>query len=220
MVIISGSIVEKMLFVARRKFNYNLKDPTQFFDNWLLSKNGFDYEVDVKNNEYIANDEIFNYFYNFLTKNQIKEKNILDVGSGSGLTGEKFINLSYNLYGADIIKESKFLALNRGYKEIYYLNLKTGMGRDKIDKFNLIISSGVLGDFVHPKLGLENLFYLLNSGGYAFFSIEEDLFKSNYSYVNYFKKKGLINIIDHYKKKAYNWESIQINYNYFLIERK
>jgi 2-polyprenyl-3-methyl-5-hydroxy-6-metoxy-1,4-benzoquinol methylase len=210
-------IDKKELFRLKEEKNYNIEDLTLYFDNWFLD----DYEIQVINNSYVANEIFFDFFYfGFLKKQNINEKVILDVGCGTGLTGMNFIENGYEVYGTDITDKAKTIPISRGYKDVYYWDLKKNIFDRKLNKFKIVMSVGVLGDFIEPKKGLENILEKVSIGGYLGVSIEKSLSRNNLKIINTLRKEDKVKLLDYRLDKGYCWkELIEFKYEYFIFQK-
>lgn len=80
------------------------------------------------------------------------EHPILDVGAGSGLTGEILVNLGYTVDGIDIGKKSLEVAEQRGYRRTICANIvQKGIADVVGEKYHVMISAGVFGDFIKAR---------------------------------------------------------------------
>lgn len=138
---------------------------------------------------------IKNYIFNLINKEEIKGKEILEIGCGTGVLSAKLALYNTRITGTDISKTSLQHARNLFKK----FNLKGTFIKDDIintklnTKFDIVISLGVLHHTEDPKKAFENVCKLTKKNGIIIIA----LYSKYYNIVNkikYFIMDGKLNI--------------------------
>ena len=186
----------------------------------LIKKKRLHDEIYLKSNRYKKPKESFKLLYKILKKKLSNNKNyrLLDVGCANGellfFLHQKFSNIEF--CGIDVRNDLIKLAKKKCSSDIYFKRLDYTQNQNFNKKFDIIISSGVIGIFDNLDIFFKNikknmrkkttLFLFSNFNNYDFdiFSAYKDLNSKNNNYQSgwniwsiktikkYFKKKKII----------------------------
>ncbi|MGD9638262.1 MAG: tetratricopeptide repeat protein [Alphaproteobacteria bacterium] len=145
---------------------------TEFFDAFAL-----DFEKTLDNLKY----QTPNIIGKILSDLNLSQAglNILDLGCGTGLCGKILKPYAQTLVGIDL--SSKMLEKakdKRVYDRLEQQDLKKSL--NQTDKFDLIIAADVFCYFGNLKTVISQIASCLEIGGYAIFSIEEEINGNNF----------------------------------------
>jgi predicted TPR repeat methyltransferase len=118
------------------------------FDEWGEQRGHRSYERQAILLDYNPHEKISEIILPLIKNRQVK---FLDIGCGTGLTGEAFNKENINLDGCDISQEMLAQARRKNiYENLFLLDLTKEAGQIQTE-YDGIISCGVFGDFVQPS---------------------------------------------------------------------
>ncbi len=123
-----------------------------------------------------------NSFNHFVYKEVKENSKCLDVGCWSGNLGAKLINNKNCIVdGIDMDKRELALALRKGFRKTYTINLNTYPEKLKQlkDRYDVIIFSDVLEHLIDPQFILKRLKKNLSDNGYIIVSLPNVAFLLN-----------------------------------------
>ncbi len=113
------------------------------------------YNVDAKRFNYRAPDELAALVLSLL-QNRKDMRTVLDIGCGTGLVGEPFLERGYTVDGIDISSAMMEHARETGYRNLTQHNVATTPLETTL-RYDAAISVGVLGEYVPPDVAVTNV---------------------------------------------------------------
>tara|TARA_B100000035_G_scaffold315391_1_gene335728 strand:- start:6063 stop:7166 length:1104 start_codon:yes stop_codon:yes gene_type:complete len=160
----------------------------------------------------------FKQLKEWIQRNNLENKKIIEIGSGSGdfLEILKNINLS-EFYGMEFSKKNHELIVNKGFKAFKHFLDKPLISKKKFDGF-LIFS--FLEHWPKPRILIENLHHLLKENAVGIIEVPNfDLIKKNGMYtefindhITYFTKRSFNNFLTNNGFEVKKIKSIRHDY--------
>ncbi|MFT4311109.1 MAG: class I SAM-dependent DNA methyltransferase [Candidatus Woesearchaeota archaeon] len=158
-----------------------------------------------------------------------KNAKILDLGCGTGLSGEPFLKKRCEVTGVDVSAKMLELAKNKGYEQVFEEDVER-INKLSLKEFDVAVMLGVMEFVEKPEKLFLKIKELLKPKGFFLLTIPTKLNKkSMLKHKNYTKKetyelikKTNYKIIYYEKNFGYNsrHSKEKIYYHYFILNKK
>ncbi len=184
-----------------------------YFDNWA-SPPGFDFDYDTSAvfSQYNPGQTLFDKMRDM----PLKDKVFVDVGCGTGRSCVPFIQYGVHMDGVDISNEMLKRAKERGYGRLIQRDLAMDCFDDLSEQYDGMISIGVLGEWLPPRVLPRFLDMLSNNSTVA---IAADLNeRDNNICLGLLEERGF-EIVSNFKDFSYFRGRVSVDYFYTIAER-